>query len=102
MNTAVVDASRQKLYFGGDFPSLNNLQLYQMAGTDSDEGPLNIPNEIYGNVSTDSDFYDCLVENEATQLSGANFCCRRGSYCPGGLVDISCPDGWGFLCQSER
>jgi hypothetical protein len=61
-----------------------------------------IPNEVYAPAGEDSEFYDCQTNNEAEELSGANFCCRRGSYCPGGLVDISCPDGWGFLCTSDK
>ncbi|GMH91587.1 hypothetical protein TrST_g4259 [Triparma strigata] len=99
VNAAVVTSD--KLYFGGDFPSLNNLQLYKLPTDDTAGVSLNIPNGTFGNITSDSEFYDCLVANEATQLSGANFCCRRGSYCPGGLVDIACPDGWGYLCKSE-
>jgi len=100
VNTILVDEEAGEMLYGGEFPSQNNIGHFRLASSPSGEAQLNFPNEVYAPTEPDSEFYDCQTANGANMLSGANFCCRRGSYCPGGLVDISCPDGWGFLCKS--
>jgi ABC-type multidrug transport system ATPase subunit len=92
----------REMVFGGEFPSQNNIARFSIGDDHRVVAKLNIPNENYSPAKIDSEFYDCQIDNDATTLSGANFCCRHGSYCPGGLLDISCPDGWGFLCTNNN
>ena len=102
VNTIIYEKWSGELIYGGDFPSQNNLGRYKLASDPSLERDVLIPNQDYGPPKPDSEFYDCLIDNGVDVVEGANFCCRKGSFCPGGLVDISCPDGWGFYCKSDE
>ena len=76
VNTVLYNPLTEQLVYGGDFPSQNNLGLYQLAATPAEELDLLIPAQDYGPPKPDSEFYDCLVDNGVDVVEGANFCCR--------------------------
>ena len=33
---------------------------------------------------------------------GGNFCCPEGHYCPNMMLDIECPENWGYKCTKDE
>jgi hypothetical protein len=101
VNVALL-SSTGSIYGGGEFAKFNN--LFKM--TFDTFSPLFTPSSEA--FSPGDKFYDCNqraanATNRRGQNTsfGADFCCRSGSYCPDGAADISCPVGWGYLCEYD-
>ena len=93
----VTGDSDDEIYFGGELPSIGNVAKFSHLTSKIEKVPSNHVGMV---VDENSPWYDCSKESNM-RLFGASFCCRAGSYCPGGLIDISCPDGWGFYCTED-
>ena len=90
-----VMATSGEIYFGGESPSYGNVGKFNETGFHF------IPSNAAVAAAPGSEFFDCASSSSNLALHGMAFCCRAGSFCPAGLIDVSCPDNWGFYCTSD-
>eukprot|EP00520_Triparma_pacifica_P017657 CAMPEP_0118644358 /NCGR_PEP_ID=MMETSP0785-20121206/6903_1 /TAXON_ID=91992 /ORGANISM="Bolidomonas pacifica, Strain CCMP 1866" /LENGTH=1398 /DNA_ID=CAMNT_0006536125 /DNA_START=280 /DNA_END=4473 /DNA_ORIENTATION=+ len=88
---------------GGSFKWSNNLYVFKDASVNAtiDSLPAIAESPQEGDM-----FYNCMKNAANAGLGrmhydGASFCCRSGSWCPKGRVDIPCPHNWGYYCGSN-